>query len=181
MQLIVCDKCGTHLHTDCVGLDESGIAELEREELDWICPGCRQFSGDHEYFASPSAPPASSGRSQKLEDLASPSTPAECSADISGGRLEAESEARSADAARQLSTVVSPSSSPDYLAHSSWVGFHPGQDKTLLTRRGAPAVAFESACHFGRLTSAPEAAATLLMSPLHVNIKKQSLHLYMQG
>ena len=29
------------------------------------------------------------------------------------------------------------------LAHSSRVGFHPGQDKTLLTRRGAPAVSFE--------------------------------------
>ena len=130
LQLIVCDKCGTHLHTDCVGLDESGIAELEREELDWLCPGCREFSRDHKYFASPSAPALSemlawlrpaavSGRSQEQEDIASPSSPAGCSAVIGGGRLEAESKARPADAARQLSTVlaaVSCSGSPDFRA-----------------------------------------------------------------
>ena len=66
-------------------------------------------------------------------------------------------------------------------AHSSWVGFHPGQDKTLLTRPGAPAVAFESAWHSGRLTGAPVAAATLLMSPLHVKMKWMLLHIFMQG
>ena len=36
--------------------------------------------------------------------------------------------------------------------HSSRVGFLHGQDKTFLTRHGAPAVSFESACHSGGCT-----------------------------
>ena len=38
--VIQCDQCGYWYHTDCVNLSEDNIAELEREDLDWMCPLC---------------------------------------------------------------------------------------------------------------------------------------------
>ena len=38
--VIQCDQCGCWFHTDCVYLNEENIAEIEGEDLDWMCPPC---------------------------------------------------------------------------------------------------------------------------------------------
>ena len=39
-QIILCDHCGVWFHTDCVGLSEPCIEEMESLEIDWFCMGC---------------------------------------------------------------------------------------------------------------------------------------------
>ena len=63
-QLIQCVHCLHYLHTDCVNLGDSAIAEVE-QGLDWFCPTCRNMTnseGTSLFLPSPTT--SSSARHQ---------------------------------------------------------------------------------------------------------------------
>ena len=69
-QLIQCVHCLHYLHTDCVNLGDSAIAEVE-QGLDWFCPACRNLTGSDGtslFIPTPT-------RHQNVQDSASPKKP----------------------------------------------------------------------------------------------------------
>ena len=90
-QLIQCVNCLHFLHTDCVNLGESAIAEVE-QGLDWFCPTCRNLShsdGASTFLSSPTGS-RSRGAHKSLEEQSVGDTATSHLKDSEMNKLEAE-------------------------------------------------------------------------------------------